>query len=140
MNFFWRFLLGLLAVTGAVAIAGGAFGIEFGRSNYWDHHGLLFLAGITCFPRITLLFFTAPIGGFLWGLSWLFAPRMLVAVLATLAYWQQNPFLVVFAWLVALGGESSEKAAIVHQSQTYWGRRKGFNEAKWVESETRERR
>jgi len=56
----------------------------------------------------------------------------LVAVLATLAYWYQNPFLVCVAWLTAFGGESSEKYMFVKQSQTRWNARRGFDSAKWV--------
>ena len=46
----------------------------------------------------------------MWWLGWLVAPRILVAILATISYFEANPVLVVIAWLVALGGESSEKS------------------------------
>lgn len=35
-----------------------------------------------------------------------------MAVLATIAYWEQNPILVVISWLMALGGESGEKVVV----------------------------
>lgn len=83
--------------------------IQFGVENFWDNHGLFFLAFITFFPRLTLLFSSIPFGGLLWWLGLLFAPRILVSFLATLAYWNENPILVIISWMIALGGESSEK-------------------------------
>jgi len=67
---------------------------------------------IAIFPRLTLLFSSVPFGGVLWWLGWIFAPRLLVAILATVNYWNQNKVLVVIAWLIALGGESSEKHVV----------------------------
>jgi hypothetical protein len=134
MKFFWRFWIGLLAITGAVAVATGLLGVEFGHYQYWDHHGILFLIFITAFPRLTLLFSSVPTGGLLWWLSWLFAPRILVAVLATLNYWYQNPILVVISWLIALGGESSEKYVMVRRSRSYSEKQKGYESAKWVDA------
>jgi hypothetical protein len=134
MRSFVRFLIAFLAVTGAVALATGVFGVEFGRSDYWDHHGIFFLIFIALFPRLTLLFSGIPIGGLLGWLGWLFAPRLLVAIFATLTYWYQNPILVVIAWLVAFGGESSEKYAVVRRSRTRRGGR-GYDSAKWVDAE-----
>ncbi|MGE0762806.1 MAG: hypothetical protein AB7N80_05965 [Bdellovibrionales bacterium] len=122
MRVFFQFLLAFLAITGAVLIA-SQFSVEFGNSNYWDHHGLLFLFFITVLPRLTLLLSSVATGGLLWWLGWLFAPRILVATLATIAYWQQNPVLVVIAWLVAVGGESSEKAVVVRRSSL---KRRGY--------------
>src|SRR5690349_21684311 len=108
MKTFLRFIVAFLALTGAAVMATGLFGIRFGNSDFWDYHGLLFLVFIALFPRLTL-FFTGFWGGPIWWLAWLFIPRILVAVLATIAYWNQNPILVIIAWLVAFGGESSEK-------------------------------
>jgi hypothetical protein len=34
---------------------------------------------------------------------------MLVAILATVSYWNTNKVLVIISWLMAIGGESSEK-------------------------------
>ena len=134
-----RFLIAFLAITGAVALATGMLGVEFGHKDFWNFHGFFFLFFITLFPRLTLLFSSVATGGLLWWLGWLLAPRLLVAVLATLAYWNQNPVLVVIAWLVAFGGESSEKFAVVHRSRTYWDHREGFKTAKWVDVETQDR-
>lgn len=135
MKTFWRFLIAFLTVTGAVALMTSQFGVEFGHSNFWDHHGILFLIFIAFVPRLTLLLGNVATGGLFWWLGWLFAPRVLVAVLATLAYWYQNPFLVLIAWLAALGGESSEKYVFVKQSKNRWNARQGFDSAKWVEIE-----
>ena len=124
-----------LAVTGAVVVA-GAFNVHFGDSNFWDHHGLLFLVGIAIFPRLTLLISSVPFGGLFWWAGFFFAPRLLVAFLATLTYWNQNPFLVVLAWIIALGGESSEKTFFIRQSG-FSGRsgKRGFDSAQWVKSQ-----
>jgi hypothetical protein len=90
-------------------VATQVLGIEFGSSNYWDAHGLLLLVGLALLPRLTLLLSSIATGGLLWWAGWLVAPRVLVATLATISYFETNPLLVVVAWLVALGGESSEK-------------------------------
>src|SRR5579885_1996222 len=120
MRSFLRFIIAFLAITGAVALATAFTGIRFGRDDFWNHHGLLFLIAIAIFPRLTLLFSSVATGGIFWWAGWLFVPRYLVAFLATLAYWDQNPFLVVIAWLIALGGESSEKYVVVHRARGRW--------------------
>jgi hypothetical protein len=140
MKFLLRFFIAFLAVTGAVALATVFFGVQFGRSNFWQFHGVGFLICIALFPRITLLLSGVPMGGLLWWLGWLFSPRLLVAFLATVTYWYQNPILVVAAWLVAFGGESSEKYTVVRQSREGWGSKRGYDSAKWVKSETKGRR
>ncbi|MCB9061365.1 MAG: hypothetical protein H6622_07575 [Halobacteriovoraceae bacterium] len=83
--------------------------IVLGNADYWQNHGLAFLIFITLFPRLTLLFSSVLSGGIFWWLGWIFAPRILVAFLATISYWQQNPILVMISWFVALIGESTEK-------------------------------
>ncbi len=88
------------------------FNFPFGEVNFFENHGVFFLIFITFFPRLTLLFSSVASGGFLWWLSWLFFPRILVATLATFAYFQTNPILVTISWLVAFGGESFEKRTI----------------------------
>ncbi len=108
-----KFLIVFLIVAFAVFISSRYFLIDFRNKNYWDYHGLLFLFFVTLFPRLTLLFSSVASGGILWWLGWLLTPRVLVALLATLNYWHQNTFLVVISWLVALGGESSEKVVII---------------------------
>ena len=85
---------------------------SFSTVNYWKVHGLGLLVGLAIFPRLTLLFSSIASGGLLWWIGWVFAPRILVAVLATVAYFKTNPILVVIAWLIAIGGESTEKYCI----------------------------
>ena len=122
-------------ITGVAAISTGYFGMEFGRTDFWSHHGILFLVLIAFFPRLTLIFSDVATGGIFWWLGWFFAPRILVAALATVTYWNQNPLLVGAAWVVALGGESSEKFAVVHQSRSRWAERRGYDSAKWVNAD-----
>jgi len=83
--------------------------------NFWDVHGLWFILFLMFFPRLTLLFSSVLSGGFFWWLGWIFAPRLLVAILATNSYWHSNTFLVVLTWFWALGGESVEKKVIVNK-------------------------
>ena len=115
---FLRFLIVFLALAGAVSLLGGVFQVEFGNANFWDIRGVFFgfwfLLFITLFPRLTLFFSSVPFGGFLWWLGFFFAPRLLVACLATIHYWKQNPILVFLAWLIAIGGEGTEKAMLSH--------------------------
>jgi hypothetical protein len=80
--------------------------------NFWLVHGWIFLICIFFFPRLTLFFSSVVSGGFLWWLGFLFAPRLLVAILATSAYWTTNMLLVIFTWFWALGGETIEKAIV----------------------------
>ncbi|MCM0605905.1 MAG: hypothetical protein KA715_07420 [Xanthomonadaceae bacterium] len=91
------------------------FGVKLMFENFWNHHGFFFLVAIAAFPRLTLLFSSVPFGGLFWWLGFFFAPRILVAVLATITYWNENPFLVVISWLVAMGGESSEKMVVINR-------------------------
>ncbi len=135
MKTLFRWAILFLAITGAVAIATGSLDVTFGRENYWDHRGVFFLIFVTIFPRLTLLFSSVASGGVIWWLAWIFAPRILVAVLATLAYWHQNPILVVIAWLVALSGESSEKYVVVKRPYVHVNQKRGYESAKWVNSE-----
>jgi hypothetical protein len=112
MNWLIRFVL-FFGLAALVAWAGSTlFGADLGTTDYWQVHGVWLLAFLTFFPRLTLLFSSIPFGGFFWWLGWIFAPRLLVATLATLAYWQTNPFLVTISWLVAIGGESAEKYTV----------------------------
>ena len=98
-----------LALTGAISIMLNFGHIDFGQVDFWQNHGIFFLVFITIFPRLTLLFSSVPFGGFIWWLGFFFAPRILVAALATIAYWQTNPFLVSLSWLIAISGETAEK-------------------------------
>jgi len=79
--------------------------------DFWDNHGIFFIIFLFFFPRLTM-FFAAVWGGFLWWIGWIFAPRLLVAILATNSYWNTNKIIVVLTWIWALGGESCEKGGI----------------------------
>lgn len=83
-----------------------------GKMNFWDNHGLFFILAMAFFPRLTLLFSSVPFGGVLWWLGFVFAPRILVAVLATMTYLETNPILVTLTWIWALSGETVEKKTI----------------------------
>ena len=95
------------------------FGIEFGTVSYWKDHGVFFLIFLTLFPRLTLLISSVASGGILWWLAWFLTPRFLVAWLATVAYWQTNPMLVALSWLIAIGGESSEKTVVINRGAPF---------------------
>ncbi len=84
-------------------------GFDLMHYNYWHEHGFFLLIFLAFFPRLTLLFSSIPFGGIFWWLGFIFCPRYLVALLATVNYWHRNPILVTFAWLIAIGGESTEK-------------------------------
>ena len=127
MRFLIRFVVVFVLVAVASTILIQGFGVPFGQENFWNNHGLLFLLFIALFPRLTLLFSSVSTGGVLWWLGWLFAPRLLVAVLATINYWHQNPFLVVLAWLVTIGGETTEKYYVTRYTNrhgTVWVERR----------------
>jgi hypothetical protein len=85
---------------------------DFGTVDFFQKHGIFFLIFITLFPRLTLAFSSVASGGLFWWLGFIFCPRILVASLATVAYFHTNPILVVISWIVALGGETMEKAGI----------------------------
>ncbi len=80
--------------------------------NFWNEHGIIFIIFMFFFPRFTLFFSSIPFGGILWWLGFFIAPRLLVAILATTAYWDTNQILVIFTWFWALGGESTEKVVV----------------------------
>ena len=92
------------------------YGIEFSNRTYWDHHGVFLLLFLAIFPRLTLLFSSIVSGGIFWWASFIFCPRLLIATLATISYWEQNPLLVLLSWLVAFGGESSEKYFVTNRN------------------------
>ena len=79
--------------------------------NFWDIHGWGFIFCMFLFPRLTMLFATVW-GGFWWWFGWLLAPRLTVAILATMYFGSSNIVLVVFTWIWAFGGESSEKSYV----------------------------
>ena len=98
-----------LLITGLSTVLINFFNIEYGNTDFWTLHGFFFLVFISIFPRLTLLFSSVAFGGIFWWLGFIFAPRLLVAILATVSYWNTNKVLVIIAWLFAVGGESSEK-------------------------------
>ncbi|MEZ4742664.1 MAG: hypothetical protein R3B45_09485 [Bdellovibrionota bacterium] len=106
----------LISISSSILI--NVFKVPFGYANFWDYHGLFFLIFITMFPRLTLLFSSVPFGGVFWWIGWFFAPRLLVAILATINYWHSNKVLVVISWLVCIGGESSEKTIIRQKTRS----------------------
>lgn len=75
--------------------------------DFWVNHSILFLIGLALFPRITLLFFAATPFGLLAWVGWLVAPHLLVAILS-LPYWDENPILVIGAWIMAFLGTGGE--------------------------------
>jgi hypothetical protein len=106
-----------LAITAASTLLYNYTNVEFGKADYFDNHGWIFLFSIAFFPRLTLLVSgllvgSIEFGGFIWWGGFFLAPRILVATLATVSYWHNNPVLVIISWLIALGGESSEKFMI----------------------------
>ena len=96
--------------------------------DFFDAHtnDWLILIGLTLFPRITLLFMGGPFS-FLHWIGWLICPHVLVAILATLKYWDTNPALCVAAWFVAVAGTGGEGKA-AHRS-TRWRRRRKEDKA-----------
>lgn len=86
--------------------------LEAGTIDFWSKHGVFFLVSISFFPRLTLLFSSVATGGLLWWLGFFFCPRVLVASLATVTYFQTNPVLVYISWVVALSGEVFEKKSL----------------------------
>jgi len=114
------------------------FDIEFGVTDYWEVHGVFFLIFISIFPRLTLLFSSVAFGGVFWWLGFFFAPRLLVAILATVSYWNTNKILVIISWLLAIGGESSEKLFIIRNRSFNRSNRKAFNDPNVVEAEFEE--
>lgn len=110
MTTFLRFFAVFMVLTLATTIMSDLFHAEFGDINYWQKRGVFFLFFISFFPRLTLLFSSVVSGGFLWWLGFFICPRLLVATLATAAYWKTNPMLVTASWFVAVFGEIMEKS------------------------------
>ncbi|MBC7539466.1 MAG: hypothetical protein H7281_11645 [Bacteriovorax sp.] len=118
-----KIIIIFLVISAASTILYNNTDIVFGKIDFFSKHGWIFLFSIALFPRLTLLISglligSIEFGGLLWWLGFFFAPRILVATLATVAYWNSNQLLVVFAWLIALGGESSEKFVITRRMRS----------------------
>lgn len=128
MKTIYKILIIILSITLISTVLYNYTEFQFGNINYFDKHGWFFLFFLTFFPRVALfvaaLFGNIAIGGPLWFLGYFFAPRVLVAILATASYWHTNQILVIISWLVAIGGESSEKIII---SNRVSGKPKKFN-------------
>ncbi len=91
--------------------------------NFWDAHtwDWLVLVGLAVFPRITTLFISGPFGLLQW-LGWVFAPHLLVAIVATTQYWDTDPVLCVIAWFLALAGTGGEGKA-AQRARRRWRRK-----------------
>jgi len=77
--------------------------------DFWSNNSIFLLIGLSLFPRISLLFCNIP-GSILFWIGWLIFPRITIAIFATIFYISTNPILVIFSWIIALGGESAEKS------------------------------
>lgn len=108
----------------ATAMLFGAVKFDYGQVDFFQKHGILFLVAISFFPRLTLLLSSVATGGILWWISFFFYPRLLIAVLATVAYLQTNPVLVYISWVVAISGEVLEKKGI-HANKRFMVRHYG---------------
>jgi hypothetical protein len=82
--------------------------------DFFQHHSVLVLICLALFPRLTLLIASFATGGFLWWLGWIFAPHILVAILA-IPYFHSNPFLVIMAWWIAFCGTASESKVVTRK-------------------------
>ena len=132
MKTIFKIAIIFLAITGASTLLYNYTDVVFGKYDYFDKHGWIFLFSIAFFPRLTLLVSgllvgSIQFGGLVWWLGFFFAPRILVAVLATASYWNQNPVLVIISWLIALGGESSEKFMITRRMRSPQRYDQGFS-------------
>ncbi len=63
-------------------------------SSFWETHTIWFVIAMHFFPRLTMLFATTFGGGILYWLGWLLAPRLTVAVIATILYLETDPVIV----------------------------------------------
>lgn len=86
--------------------------------DVFTNHGTWFLIGLALFPRITLMVSSVLSGGLLWWLGWIFAPHLLVAILA-IPFWHSNPVLVIIAWFMAFSGTSAESRTGMNVKRRY---------------------
>ena len=75
--------------------------------DFFTNHNIITLICLALFPRLTLLIASFATGGLLWWLGFIFTPHLLVAFLS-IPFWNSNPILVIFAWVIALAGTGSE--------------------------------
>lgn len=108
----FRGLITFVILLVATSLMMDVFKTQFGEVNFFEKRGVFFLIFIALFPRLTLLLSSVVSGGVMWWLGFFLCPRLLVAILATHAYFHTNPILVTMSWLVALGGETAEKLGL----------------------------
>lgn len=118
-----KILVLFLALTGATTLMLNYTDVKLGAIDFFINHGWIFLISIALFPRLTLIvsgliFHSIEFGGIIWWAGFFLAPRFLVSILATISYWNTNQMLVIASWLIALGGESSEKIMISRRMKT----------------------
>ena len=118
-NIFIAIFIFFLMLVGGATLFGRLFGISLGVGNYWDYHGWFLLLFMITVPRLTLLFSSIASGGFFWWMGWLFAPRFLIALMATINYWHSNEILLLFSGLIAIARESTEKCVIKNRTTQY---------------------
>ena len=80
--------------------------------DFWEVHGFWFIFFMFLFPRITMMCTGIFLGWMspLFFFGWLLLPRLTVAIIASMLYFNSNPVLCVFTWFWALGGECTEKS------------------------------
>lgn len=86
--------------------------MEFTQSvvSVFQNHGVWFLLGMAFFPRLTMLIagLTSALGGPLFWFGFALLPHIMVAVIASLMYWDKNPIVVLCAWFFAIWGTIAE--------------------------------
>jgi len=78
--------------------------------DFWELHGIWFIIFLAIFPRITMVvtgIFSAFLGP-LFFFGWLLFPRITIAILASMIYFDTNPVLCVLSWFWAFGGTRVE--------------------------------
>ena len=94
--------------------------------NFWAYHSIFLLIGLTLFPRISLFFCNISTSLLFW-LGWFFLPRIVIAINATIYYFDTNLILVIISWIIALSGESAEK------KYTYKIKQNTFNKTRTID-------
>lgn len=79
--------------------------------SFWQEHGIFFLLGLLCFPRLTVWLVSAVTGGFWFWIMFLFFPRTIIAILAAVTYWDTNPILVFISVIACVELEWTVGAA-----------------------------
>ena len=83
--------------------------------NWGAFGGLVLMILCAIFPRIAMIV-AMLFGGlgvaFLGILGWIFVPRITIAIIATVNYFDTNPVLCILAWIILLCGEGAEKRGL----------------------------